>query len=156
MRKEIEVYNKGYRVTEKGNVISNKGNDLKLCKAGDYLIFAFRDIDGANRKVKVHRLQAFQKYGMKLFDDGVVVRHTNGVATDNSYDNILIGTQSQNMMDIPESIRKARSLHATSFIRKYEKDKIKKYHLENESSYKDTMNHFNITSKGTLHYILNS
>lgn len=96
-----------------------------------------------------------QKYGDKLFEKGIETRHKNGIKTDNSWNNILIGNHSQNMMDIPKQIRVKKALHASSFLVKHNKDEIKKYH-EKYKSYKKTMDKFNISSKGTLHYILNN
>ena len=102
-----------------------------------------------------HRLQAYQKYGDKIYEDGVEVRHNNGESLDNSWCNILIGSHSDNMMDIPKQIRIKKALHATSFIRKYDKKEVKDFYTINRS-YKKTMDEFNISSKGTLYYILNS
>lgn len=155
MKKEIEAYKKGYRVTEIGSVIGLDGSDRLLFYREDgYVGFSFRDSTGKCRPIMVHRLQAFQKYGMMLFDEGMEVRHANGIKNDNSFDNILIGSHSENMMDVPEQIRKAKGLHASSFIKKHNAITIISYHNENGRSYKKTMAHFSISSKGTLHYIL--
>jgi hypothetical protein len=159
MRNEIEAYNKGYRVTENGEVISHKGKTIKLyLGSAGYYKFSFR----SEEKIKdnrvsfcVHRLQAFQKYGQKLFRKGIEVRHKDGVKANNSWDNILIGTHSENMMDIPKHIRIEKALYATSFVRKYDKEDVIKFHKENGNSYKKTMEEFGISSKGTLHFILN-
>jgi hypothetical protein len=110
---------------------------------------------GVCKNIKVHRMQAYQKYGDALYKDGIIVRHLNGVSTDNSYDNIAIGTMSENMMDIPASIRIAKSVYAASFLRRYNKEDVMKFYIENGKSYKKTMEKFNISSKGTLHFILN-
>ena len=72
---------------------------------------------------------------------------------DNSYENILIGTHSQNMMDISKELRLKKALKATSFVRKYNKEEVIKFHNKSKS-YKETMEKFNILSKGTLNYIL--
>ena len=82
------------------------------------------------------------------------VRHVNADRGDFSWDNILIGTHSQNMMDIPEHIRLAKALHATSHVRKYDKGEVRKFY-NGCKSYKKTMEQFDISSKGTLHFILN-
>lgn len=156
MKKEEIFYKKGYRVTNEGNIMSPSGRVLakSLNSCGYYKISC--RCKGKHIQCSAHRLQAFQKYNNKLFDSGIEVRHKNGISTDNSFENILIGTHSQNMMDIPESIRISKALYATSFIRKYDKEKVRKFHFNNGNSYKKTMNEFNISSKGTLHYILKS
>lgn len=154
MDKVITAYNKGYRITENGTILNPQGKEIKGCFHHNGRInIKFRE--GENMiEVLVHRLQAYQKYGYKMFKDGIVVRHFNGNCRDNSKNNILIGTASQNQMDIPEIIRVNRAEHASSFMKKYEYEEIINYHLSNGSSYKKTMNHFNISSKGTLNYIL--
>lgn len=111
-------------------------------------------VNNRNGSVLVHRIQALQKFGDKIFKDGIVVRHLNGEKTDNSWDNIAIGTHKDNAMDIPKEQRLQRSLYATSFVRKHYANKVKKFHSI-DKSYKKTMNEFSISSKGTLHFILN-
>ena len=151
----LEAYNRGYRVTKEGSVKGIKTKELSLSKnKKGYYSFNIR-YDNKVTRVFVHRLQAYQKYGKKLFNEEVLARHLNGDSTDNSWDNILIGTQSDNMMDISEEERISKSLHATSFIRKYNKEEVKKFHKKSKS-YKETMEKFHISSKGTLNYILNN
>lgn len=149
------VYNRGYRVTESGEVISPfKSNPLKtyLSKNG-YPNFGVR-FDGRTRPVAIHRLQAYQKFGARMFAEGIVVRHLDGNPRNNSRDNIAIGTARDNRMDIDPSIRMASALKATEKIRKYNKKAVKEYYRLN--GWTDTMVHFGITSKGTLSYILNT
>lgn len=159
MHKITHAYKKGYRVTEDGRVISPKGKELSLgLDTSGYPRFYFRckEIKSNPISLRVHRLQAFQKFGMKIFKEGVEVRHEDGDKNNISWDNILIGTHQENMMDIPEQIRINRSLHATSFCRKNDKQDVKDFYKDNGKSYKKTMEEFNISSKGTLHYILNN
>lgn len=151
----IEAYKKGYRVTKEGRV-SYKSNVLR--QSGKYYYrFGVRCIiDGVREmvNVKVHRLQAYQKYGEIIFVTGVQVRHKNNIPKDNSWGNILIGTQSQNKMDLPKEERIRIATIAASHLKKY--DNIEVIDFYNKcKSYKETMKKFNISSKGTLHYILN-
>ena len=154
MRKEILAYNKGYRISEDGSIIGASGKII-LGSIGSkgYLKINFRHY-GKLTSCSAHRLQAFQKYGDKIYCDGVEVRHLNGDKIDNSHSNILIGSHSENMMDIPSQIRISSSLNATSFVRKHDKYKITEFYNKC-NSYKKTMIEFNISSKGTLHFILN-
>ena len=46
-----------------------------------------------------HRLQAFKKYGYKLYEKGIMVRHKDDVKSNNTVDNILIGTAKDNYND---------------------------------------------------------
>jgi hypothetical protein len=153
--KVIEAFNKGYKIKKDGSVIGLRGNNISLCLATNgYLSFSVRFSNNKVTRVFLHKLQAYQKYGNLLFEDGIVVRHFDGNKLNNSWDNILIGTQSDNMLDIPQNTRIERAFHATSFVRKYNKTEVRDFY-NNCKSYKQTMEKFNISSKGTLHFILN-
>jgi hypothetical protein len=156
MEKTIEelASKRGYVVTEEGTLLSHKGTEIGSINSQGYYSFQLRVGD---RKINLgtHRLQAFQKYGSLLFEEGIMVRHKNGDPLDNSWKNILIGTNSDNQMDIPEQVRIKRAKHATSFIRKYNKREVKSFYKACKS-YKKTMEEFGISSKGTLHYIVNN
>lgn len=57
-------------------------------------------LKGSNRNyVYEHRLVALKKFGPKIFENKVVVRHINGDKLDNSPDNIMIGSQNDNIKD---------------------------------------------------------
>lgn len=155
MKQEQLFYRLGYRISEAGIVMNPKGKVLKGTISNGYLVFSIRGKEKSSLKMSFHRLQSFQKYGMLIYKDGVEVRHKNGDRRDNGWDNILIGTRSENQMDIPESIRISRSLYGASFIRKYKREDVIKFHRSNGNSYKKTMEEFGISSKGTLHFILN-
>lgn len=58
--------------------------------------------------VRYHRLQAFQKYGLELLKEGVIVRHLDDVRTNCAYENISIGDYNDNYNDIPEDVIKDR------------------------------------------------
>ena len=66
--------------------------------------------------------------------------------------NIEIGTNSENQLDVPREIRVAAAEKATPIKYNNVKD-IREYYAQC-GSYKDTMEKFGITSKGTLYYIL--
>jgi len=154
--KERIAHSKGYRVTRNGVVLSRRGArkcSFNTSRDVPYKKFNIR-IDGKNTNIKVHRLQAFQKYGDKIYEDYMVVRHLDGDSLNNSWDNIAIGTRSQNMMDIPAESRKDKAMHATSFVRKHDKATIIEYYSKC-GSYAKTMQKFGITSKGTLWFVLN-
>lgn len=149
------VSGKGYQITENGLAVGKRGNFLSNFKTPEgYNSFSVR-FNNKIKLVKVHRLQAYQKYGNKLYDEGIVVRHLDNDKLNNSWDNIVIGTQSENMLDIPEQIRIKKAIHASSFITKYNHKEVIEFY-NTCKSYKKTMEKFNITSKGTLNYILKS
>lgn len=153
MRIEEVAYRHGYRITERGMLLNKQGQIVSGVIDDGYKRTCIR-ISGKKIQLRFHRLQAFQKYGEAIYKEGVLVRHHNGIRLDNSHENILIGTQTDNAMDIPEAIRLAHSLHAASFQKKYDNDEVKTFYENNGRSYKKTMNQFGISSKGTLNYIL--
>lgn len=97
-----EAYKKGYRVSDCGCEVSYKGRIRKLqtqtINGKNYHRFSVR-YGKRSLCIYVHRLQAFQKFGSKSFQDKIVVRHKNDNSLDNSKKNILLGTQLDNMKD---------------------------------------------------------
>lgn len=144
-----EAYNKGYRINKQEIVLNTLNKELKpnIKKTG-YYTFSIR-INGRVSNVFVHKLQAYQKYGNTLFNNDIVVRHYNGNSLDNSEDNILIGTQSDNMMDKSEINRKLDASNP-----KYNHEDILKS-KEEGLSYSEIMLKYNISSKGTISFIVN-
>ena len=104
--------------------------------------------------VPIHRFVAYQKYGSLLFNTGMVVRHLDGVPKNNSESNIVLGTASDNMMDIPKNIRLEKSRRAASFKIKHSVKAVQKLRQEG-MTYEQIMENTGITSKGTISYILN-
>jgi len=88
---------RGYYVSEAGDVIGPNGHPIVCIPARGYLRFAIRSERMLN--VYVHRLQAFQKFGGRVYLHGVVVRHIDGNPLNNSRDNIAIGTNRDNQLD---------------------------------------------------------
>ena len=152
--KILSAVDKGYQVDEQGNVWYNNNLRKLTNDTKGYLEFSIR-CEGIKRpqNVPVHRLQAYQKFGDKIFEKGIVVRHLDGNPHNNSITNISIGTHQENMMDIPKEQRIAHAKHAASYGIKFNADEVKEYYNKCHS-YKETMDKFNIPSKGTLHNII--
>ena len=142
-----KVLSKGYKINLEGKVFNN--NREILGTLGRYKYFTIRLNGKTNTKVKFHRLQAYVKYGEKLFEEGIEVRHFNGDNFDNSWDNILIGSHSDNMMDKPKDTRVRQASHPI-----YDHNKVQQDIKEGLSS-KAIMEKYGIKSKGTLSYIKN-
>ena len=155
-KNEEVAYNMGYRVDESGNLFDNKNviKNLNTPKRG-YNIFQINNANNKKMKVFIHRLVAYQKFGQSIYKEGIVVRHLNGISNDNSYDNIEIGTFSDNMFDIPKEKRIERSKKSNVKYKNEELKNILSFYSESKS-YKKTMIKFNISSKGTLWHILNN
>lgn len=97
-------------------------------------------------------MQAYQKFKDKIYEDNIVVRHLNGNSLDNTFNNIGIGSQSENMFDRPREERIKHGRLAASFNIKYHKeliDEMKEFY-NNCKSYKQTMEKYNLSSKGAL------
>ena len=151
------AYELGYRVDDSGRLISNRGNIRKTrITTNGYLETNIR-LNGKLYHLPVHRLCAYQKFGNILFSVDCV-RHLDGTPTNNKPENIEIGSLSDNAQDIPRHRRIARAKHAASCQTNYNNDdvvrEIKIFH-NRVKSYKKTMEVFDISSKGTLYYILN-
>lgn len=154
MDKVLHAYKKGYRCTKDGIVLNPKGVEVGHIGPNGYITVSIR-ILGKTKRVSAHRIQAFQKYGYKLFEKGIIVRHLNGSRLNFSWENIVIGSHSDNYYDIPIEERKLSKDKASEKMKKYNYEEVRTYHYGGKASYLDTMEKFNISSTGTLHYILN-
>lgn len=146
------AFEAGYRISKSGDAIAPNGAMLKPMKLHMrklvYYAFSFR-----NCKVKYHQLQAFQKFGDAVFKNDCV-RHLNGNSLDNSFDNIALGSFTDNRMDISPEERKRLAIEASINAQKYKHSDVIDYYKQGHS-YKDIMEHFGITSKGTVSFIIN-
>ena len=109
--------------------------------------------NGISRRVSYHRLVAYQKYGEMLFNKGIVVRHLDGNPSNNTFGNIAIGTESDNMMDIKKELRVKKALHATSFVARKDWKEID-IDRKNGYSYSMLVKKYGV-SKGALSYHFN-
>jgi len=150
-RKVLILVERGYKVTKEGELFNKKGVKVGSVQ-GNYHRIGVR-VKSKKVYIHTHRFQAYQKYGNKLFEENIVVRHKNGNPLDNSWDNILIGTQLDNIMDRPVKDRLEHAKHAASFNKKYDYDSI--LNDRNKGmTYRELMNKYNISSKGTIGYII--
>jgi hypothetical protein len=122
------AFEKGYRVTKDGKVLSPTGTFRKLgmssgCSRSSgtsrprYLTFNVVDSRKKRVPVPVHRLAGYQLYGEAALDSVTQVRHLDGDHTNNRFTNLAIGSGTDNALDRPEAERKAHARHAASFRR---------------------------------------
>lgn len=109
----IYAKNAGYTCDKNGIVYGLSGNILKLWfrdsrySDTEYYVFNVKPLNNNGTvHVLVHQFQAYLKYGDEIFKTDCV-RHKNGISTDNSWDNILIGSHSDNMYDKDVEVRLA-------------------------------------------------
>jgi len=152
---EVIAHNKGYKVSNEGVLLNPKGDKIGSLSNTGYHRFGIK-ISGNKCVIHTHRLQAYQKYGEAIYYKGIMVRHLDGDKTNNSIDNIAIGTNRDNQMDRPKEDRIANAIKATKETIKYNPEEVIDFHNSNGNSYKKTMKEFNIPSKGSLHYVLNN
>lgn len=155
-----KAYEKGYRVKSDGSVqgLTKDTLCLKVSKR-QFKYYNFSAcIEGNRENIGVHKLAAYQKYKEALFEKDIEVRHLDNDSLNNKPSNIAIGTKSDNAQDKLPEVRKSAAIKASNNIRKFSDDEmenIRRYYNECRS-YKHTMEYFDIGSKGTLHYILNT
>lgn len=154
------AHNNGTTVSKCGNYVTNKnGKALSPYKDrnGYYRITVKLPVSLAPpntaRSVAIHRLKAYQMFKDDLFRKGVEVRHLNGIKTDNSDENISIGSHSDNMMDMDEFKRRKYAKNASNygpykgdaFWESVDKDR------RSGMTYSSLSEKYNV-SKGTLSY----
>lgn len=150
------AFNKGYTVTKEGELKNPKGKLLSPHITVGYKNFNIR-LNGVTVNVKIHRLQAYQKYGDLIFKKDIVARHKNNDSLDNSWDNILIGTHSMNMMDKPEEdrIKYAKNASLCGNPRTKEERYVIYEMLYNNIPFNKIVETTDISSKGTLSFMKN-
>lgn len=147
--------NKGYEVKEDGTVISHRNNIISQgTNTNGYPYFSIK-MDGERVTVQTHQLLAYQKFGKELFEEGIEVRHLNGDKTDNRWENIDIGTHSENMMDQPKHVR-ARKSKAGEKVGDKEALEIRQRVENNQyTTYQDLAEEYGLKSKSSISYIVN-
>lgn len=150
------VTNKGYYVAYDGTFFGPRKHKIKsICDTGyikTYVYFYKHEGKRKGKKLYAHRLQAYQKYGDKIFEEGIVVRHLDGDKLNNSYENIGIGTQLDNIYDMSKKQRIKRAMGSSRFseIEMQEIMNLRK----NGYTYKQIGELFKV-SKSTLSYLFN-
>ena len=150
----LHAFSLGYRVSENGDVVRD-GRKIGLQNPGGYLVFRTK-LHQKTITVFVHRLQAYQKYGEEIFKQGIESRHKDGNSLNNAYDNILIGTHSQNMFDIPLAIRKSKAVKGAEKVRRFTPEQIDRIRQEKNQGFslRQLAGKYE-TCKSTISYIVN-
>jgi hypothetical protein len=149
------AYQKGYRIIE-GNPVSPRGKRRKCTTVTShpppYLRFNVSVGSGRAFPVCVHRLVAYQKYGEESLKEGVHVRHRDNNSINNLEDNILLGTPTENMMDVPSEQRRE---HAAKGNQRHSEKFVEEIRLKHDSgiSYNVLSEMYGVP-KSTLSYYL--
>lgn len=151
----LKAYGDGYRIIRQ--IIYNPAGKILKGPIAQYGYRVFKPYR-AYPHLPVHKLVAYQKFGSKLFELGIQVRHLDNNSLNNAEYNIDLGTGSDNMMDQDKETRICRAINASNRIRKFTDEEMGRIRKDYKvmRSYKDVMSLWDISSKGTLHYILNN
>ena len=145
-------------MTDNGECFNPKGQKISgSVSASGYRRSAIK-VDGKHTKFKFHRFMGYLKFGDRIYQQGIQIRHLDGNPQNNSRENIEIGTQRDNTYDIPKERRLQIALKATQKVKRYsDEDVLEMKRLrDNDAKYSEIMERFNISSKGTLSFILNN
>ncbi len=156
MEIEKELVKLGYKLTTDGRLVTPTKITNGTVTSTGYL--ATKVLVGNKRyNVKLHRLQAYQKFGDELYGSNIVVRHINDDKQDNSWDNIDIGTYSDNAMDRSPKLRKELALNAAKSTRKLSEEQLQLLRTDRERglSLSFLSKKYSI-SKSTVSYIVNN
>ena len=112
-----KAHSKGYTVNRDGTTLCPKGDKVKTyIDQYGYETFTFPFVRGGRKiygLVKIHRLQAYQKYGNEMLGNKVHCRHVDGNKLNNSRDNIFIGDAADNRADFLKATNGRRSKSVT-------------------------------------------
>jgi hypothetical protein len=151
-RYEEIAHGLGFRVSACGSIVcAPDGRYLTQSANSHGYKYVRASLPIGRKHISVHRLQAFQKFGAQLYSEGLEARHLDNQKSNNAASNIGIGTKSDNMMDRPKWLRTKLAGLANL---KHDQSAVRAFYA-NSKSYRATMLAFGITSKGTLHHILN-
>lgn len=152
----------GYRIETDGRIIGSRGLVIRGSLNHDgYRYFAATHPEGRHHsplKIMVHRMQAYQKYGDKIFEVGFVVRHKGDDKSNNSWDNILLGSQQENCLDVPRERRVAQARRAASFCRIFTDEDVARMRVmrhEKKMTYQAIAVEVGLSSVGHLHQVIN-
>lgn len=149
----IIAHERGYRVLEDGTFVSPKGKVLKTTASrGGYRQYSIK-INGEDSSFKIHRLCAYQKFGNELFS-AECVRHLDGNCTNNAWDNIEIGSQKDNLSDVPKEVRQKMGENASRYtIKHHNVREIQEYRKQGHT-YKEIMKKFKLSNGSVVWRIL--
>lgn len=152
----MSAYDKGYRILSDGRVLSPLGRIIKTgISASGYPRFTIR-LDGRRETLYAYHLMGYQKFGEIALSYGMEVRHLNGNAADTSFENIGVGTHSQNLLDVPVHIRVSRAHAAAAHVRKLMDNEVREIRMSYESG--KSLNYLKEKyklAKSTVSYIVN-
>ena len=155
----LEAYRRGYRVSEEGDLLKPSGKPASFTTSSTgYKISRNLTVPGCSYKTWffVHRLAAYQWFGDIIFRPSIQVRHLNNDSADNSRKNLAIGSQSENILDIPEAKRKSVGAYAASYLRSLSPADAQRLIDDRKDgmTYRELIEKYGV-AKSTVSYIVN-
>lgn len=150
MRKTQRAFHLGYSVSKDGILLLNNvdvSEKIYYNKFG-YQMFSIPFKKNRMDEVFIHKLQAFQKFGKKVFDHDCV-RHLNGNCVDNSWRNIAVGSFKENSNDVSLEVKAQQYLKSAHKQIKYPiplRNELRRKHMEG-LSVKELENTYNIPNR---------
>jgi hypothetical protein len=130
-----------------------KKKKLKPILYKNYYFFGVKIKDGTVCLIPIHRFVAYKKFGNKIFNKKLQVRHLDSNSLNNNFDNIGIGTAKENSSDKDPVVVRNAAMIASNAAKKHNHNEIIELHKQG-FSYKQIMKKLNITSKGTISFII--
>lgn len=91
----------GYKLDDNFRFISPMGIELKISKGTR----GYAQTKIKRKTIMFHRIIAFKKFGMDLFNKNLICRHIDGNKMNWHPDNLMLGTHKDNYYDMPISYR---------------------------------------------------
>lgn len=108
-----QAFYEGYRVNNNGEIINPRGKIIKSFLWWKNPKISYKRFNFRGCKIQVHHLIAMQKFGIEWLFGELLVRHKNDNSLDNSIDNIILGTKSDNWYDMSED-KKEKIIKSTT------------------------------------------
>lgn len=151
----LKLVSLGWR-TDGYKVYNSKGVERKVgINSNGYYSYHF-SYKKEEALISLHRWVAYYKFGDLIFSKDLEVRHLDGNKLNNSMNNLLMGTRTENSLDIPIEIRKASAIKASKERRVFSDEEVKNIKEDRNKgmSYSELCIKYN-TIKSTLSYLFN-
>lgn len=107
----VEADKRGYHSDCQGNIYNPGWSSVQGYTGGEYHTFTIR-LDGEPVKIPSHRFIMYQMHGDRALSADVEVRHGIYGKHCNAWNNLELGSRSENMMDKPQEARIKQARHA--------------------------------------------
>ena len=146
----------GYTLQD-GVVYLPSGKEAKLRANPDgYLGFTAGPGNGKERTLAfIHYWVAYLKFGEQVFESGLQIRHRDGVPSNNAWDNILLGTPTENMYDRPAEDRQKHAQKAADAQKRLSDEEVRQLRRDRVAglTYRELRAKYKIP-KSSISYIL--